>query len=92
MIRIEQTAQFKRDIKRYKHKRGTLIKLFAIVELLANEQPLPPKVRAHKLKGNYAGHLECHVESDTLLIWIKEEKSGEKIIELSRFGSHAELF
>lgn len=92
MIRIEQTAQFKRDVKRYRHKKETLNKLFEIVELLANEQPLPPKVSAHKLKGNYAGHMECHVESDTLLIWIKEEKSGEKTIVLSRFGSHAELF
>ena len=92
MSRIEQTPQFKRDIKRYRHKPNTLKRLFSIVALLAQEVPLPPQVRAHKLKGNYAGHMECHVESDTLLIWIKEEKSGEKTIVLSRFGSHAELF
>ena len=33
--------------------------------------------------------MECHIESDFLLIWMDEE---EGIVELVRLGSHSELF
>ncbi len=33
--------------------------------------------------------MECHVESDFLLIWIDEETD---VIEIVRIGSHSELF
>ena len=33
--------------------------------------------------------MECHIENDTLLIWIDEELN---IIKLLRLGSHSELF
>ncbi len=33
--------------------------------------------------------MECHIESDFLLIWIDEQKG---IVELVRLGSHSELF
>jgi len=57
--------------------------------LLMQGTPLPTKYKAHKLVGDYVGCIECHVESDLLLIWIDEE---EQIIRLVRLGSHSELF
>lgn len=33
--------------------------------------------------------MECHIESDTLLIWLDET---ENVIKLIRLGSHSELF
>ncbi|WP_354004042.1 type II toxin-antitoxin system YafQ family toxin [Duncaniella muris] len=45
--------------------------------------------RPHILTGNYKGYMECHVESDTLLIWWDKEAG---IIKLIRFGTHSELF
>lgn len=33
--------------------------------------------------------MECHVESDTLLIWWDKDTG---VIKLVRFGSHSELF
>ena len=41
------------------------------------------------LTGNYAGHMECHIEGDFLLIWF-DPNSDE--ISLVRLGSHSELF
>ena len=35
------------------------------------------------------GCMECHINSDFLLIWIDEARD---IIELVRLGSHSELF
>ena len=42
-----------------------------------------------KLKGEYKGLMECHIENDYLLIWRDPVNS---IIWLERLGSHSELF
>ncbi|MGM9727872.1 MAG: type II toxin-antitoxin system YafQ family toxin, partial [Prevotella sp.] len=43
----------------------------------------------HRLKGEYKGCMECHIENDYLLIWRDPVNS---IIWLERLGSHSELF
>lgn len=47
------------------------------------------QIQAHMLKGDYLGCMECHIESDFLLIWLDPETD---IIEVLRLGSHSELF
>lgn len=89
MNTLKFTSQFKKDLKRYKHKTEVIDKLEIILKLLANGLPIPEENRPHVLTGNYRGYMECHVESDTLLIWLDKE---EHIILLIRFGSHSELF
>lgn len=63
--------------------------LTAVVSLLENGLPIPAVMRPHKLVGNYRGCMECHIENDTLLIWID---FNVNMIKLLRFGSHSELF
>lgn len=89
MNTLKLTSQFKKDLKRYKHKTEVLDKLEEILGLLVNGTPIPEVHKPHPLTGNYRGYMECHVENDTLLIWWDGE-SG--IIKLVRFGSHSELF
>ncbi len=89
MNELQLTSQFKKDLKRYKHNSVVLDKLEYILNLLVEGSPLPEKNRPHILTGNYKGYMECHVESDTLLIWHDKEAD---IIKLIRFGSHSELF
>ena len=60
-----------------------------ILNLLVEGLPVPEENRPHILTGNYKGYMECHVESDTLLIWWDKEAG---IIKLVRFGTHSELF
>ena len=89
MNTLKLTSQFKKDLKRYKHKTEVLDKLEEILGLLVNGTPIPEVHKPHQLTGNYRGYMECHVGNDTLLIWWDRE-SG--IIKLVRFGSHSELF
>lgn len=89
MNTLKLTSQFKKDLKRYKHKPEVIDKLEEILKLLVNNLPIPEVNRPHVLTGNYRGYIECHVESDTLLIWW-DKKAG--IIKLVRFGTHSELF
>ena len=89
MKTIRFSTQFKKDFKRYRHRPRLVEKLFQVVRMLENEEPIPQQMRPHMLTGNYAGCMECHIESDYLLIWIDEE---EQVIQLLRLGSHSELF
>lgn len=89
MNTLKLTSQFKKDLKRYKHRTEVIDKLEAILNLLAQGLPIPETNRPHLLSGNYNGYMECHVESNTLLIWWDKETG---IIKLVRFGSHSELF
>ena len=86
---LKITSQFKKDLKRYKHKKDLLYKLESVLGMLVRGETILEDNRPHPLTGNYKGHMECHIESDTLLIWWDKE-SG--IIKLVRFGSHSELF
>ena len=89
MKTLKITTQFKKDLKRYKNRPNVLEKLEFILGLLQKELPIPEENKPHPLTGNYRGHMECHVENDTLLIWWDQESD---IIKLVRFGTHSELF
>lgn len=89
MKEIRITSRFKKDVKRIQHMPEKVDRLDKVVKQLRQSGTLPPEYRPHRLTGNYRGCMECHVESDSLLIWIDETES---IIKLLRYGSHAELF
>lgn len=62
------------------------------VGILEQGLEIPRSMRPHKLIGNYAGHMELHIEGDLLLIWFEENGVGELVINLVRLGTHSELF
>ena len=89
MKKLKPTTQYKKDYKRFRNNPKKLAKLFDILKLLQNEQPLPQENRSHMLTGNYGGCMECHIEGDFLLIWLDPDTDQ---IDLVRLGSHSELF
>lgn len=89
MYTIKMTGQFKKDLKRIQNRPEKIRHLKEALLLLEKNGTLPDKYYPHKLFGNWAGFMECHIESDLLLIWIDPE---ENIIKLVRLGSHSELF
>ena len=87
---IVWTSQFKKDYK-LAMKRGLKMALLDnIIRLLSRGQPLPEKDRDHELSGKWAGHRECHIQSDWLLIYRIE--NGVLVLTLARTGSHSDLF
>ncbi|MBE7443415.1 MAG: type II toxin-antitoxin system YafQ family toxin [Flavobacteriales bacterium] len=90
MYQIEYSNKIKKDIK-LAEKRGLKIQLFKeIVLLLETKGVLPSNFKPHKLKGNYQGLWECHIQPDWLLIW--EQQDTIKLITLVRTGTHSDLF
>lgn len=86
---IKTSTQFRKDLKRYKHKPLKLQALKQILEMLEYEKPIPSECHPHMLKGEYKGCMECHIEDDFLIIWFNEKNN---VIELVRLGTHSELF
>jgi mRNA interferase YafQ len=88
---INQTGQFKRDLKREAKgmHRAMLAKEFTqIVKSLSLDELLPEKYRDHALSGDWKDHRDCHIKPDLVLIYCKPD---EDQLQLVRIGSHSEL-
>ena len=86
---LKITSQFKKDLKRYQNQPKKIEKLKIVLGFLQQEITITPEYKPHRLLGNYKDCMECHIESDTLLIWIDENSN---VIKLLRLGTHSELF
>ena len=90
MYELRQTSSFKKDLKLAK-KRGLQMQLLdEVVTLLVTTGRLPSSYKQHKLKGQYDGLWECHIQPDWLLIWDQSEEI--RLISLIRTGTHSDLF
>ncbi|WP_429971736.1 type II toxin-antitoxin system RelE/ParE family toxin [Fructilactobacillus sp. Tb1] len=90
MMQIETTPGFDRDLKKCKKKHWDLSKLKRAVNVIASRDLKGlEKLKNHKLKGNWNGYEELHIEKDWLLIYqIDDEKV---ILTLTRTGRHQKL-
>lgn len=87
-MRLSQTSQFKKDIKRQTRQGKDQRKLIEVVNLLLAGKPLPPKNQDHPLRGNWKGRRDCHIEPDWILIYRRTEAE----LRLERTGTHSDLF
>ncbi len=90
MYKLNTTKQFERDYKLCKKRGLNLDLIHHVFGLLETDGDLLAKYKAHKLSGNYAGFLECHIQGDWLLVWSKDETKKEMF--LTRTGTHSDLF
>lgn len=86
---IKQSSKFKKDFKKIINDKKKLEALKEILVHLKESGTVPQEYKPHLLVGNYNRCIECHIQSDFLIIWIDET---EDVIKLVRLGSHAELF
>ena len=84
------TTSMKKDLKRAQKRGYDMQEIANVIEKLANDEPLEERYHDHALEGNWTGHRELHIRSDWLLIYQKKENI--LILELSRTGTHSDLF
>ena len=89
MREIVYSSRFKKDLKRYQYQPNKIAALKEILLDLRETGKVKAKYRPHMLAGVYKGCMECHIESDFLLIWLDE---SNQTIALVRLGTHSELF
>ena len=90
MLRVEFTRRMKRDAKTMKKRGKDMKKLETVIDLLAEEKPLPREYRDHALTGDLADFRECHIEPDWLLMY--QIFDDVLILSLTATGTHADLF
>lgn len=88
MLKPVYLRSFEREIEKAKKRGLDMSKIKSLLEDLINEKPLAAKHKNHKLKGNFAGYWECHIEPDWLLVYKKDDKH----IYFARTGTHSDLF
>ena len=90
MLQAEYTRQFKKDLKLCEKRGLKMEEIKAVMVRLAAGERLEPKFRNHVLKGEYAGHGECHIRPDWLILYLKQE--SRNAIVFVRTGTHSDLF
>lgn len=72
-------------------KRGKeMSKLVAVLNMLADKQPLPAQYKDHQLSGNLSDFRECHIEPDWLLMY--QYQDDVLILSATATGTHSDLF
>ena len=70
---IVWTTQFKKDYKLALKRHLDIELLDNIIRSLSRGEPLPEKNKDHALTGDWAGHRECHILPDWLLVYRIED-------------------
>ena len=90
MLTIRYHKSFKKDYKKILKRNLNIHDMEIVIDMLANEQPLPEKYKDHSLAGDWKGFRECHIQPDWLLIY--KIQNDALVLTLSRTGSHSDLF
>lgn len=87
---IVWTTQFKKDYKQALKRHLNIDLLDDIIRALSQGKTLPEKNKDHALSGNWAGHRECHIQPDWLLVYHIDD--DVLVLTLTRTGTHSDLF
>jgi len=90
MLKRTFTKAFRRQYKLMKKRGWDISKLREVIDMIVEEQPLPPERCNHPLKGKWKDSLECHIQGDWVLVYGIDE-AGHTVI-FQRTGSHSDLF
>lgn len=90
MYSVKFTNKFKKSYKLMVKRGKDIALLEEVINTLMNGEKLDEKYHDHELAGTYAGHRECHIQPDWLLIYYIKEYT--LVLTLVDTGSHSDLF
>ncbi|MBR5837929.1 MAG: type II toxin-antitoxin system YafQ family toxin [Victivallales bacterium] len=87
---VRATSRFRKDYKLMQKRGLEMSRLDEVIAMLASGDMLDEKYHDHALGGDYAGHRECHIAPDWLLVYYKEDDI--LVLTLASTGTHSDLF
>ena len=87
---IVWTTRFKKDYKLAMKRQLNIDLLDDIIRAPSRGETLPEKYKDHDLTGDWAGHRECHIQPDWLLVYRIDD--DVLVLTLARTGTHSDLF
>jgi len=89
MLKLEYSAQFKKDFKKIsKLPIPDIVEVGHVIKQLQLQKSLAEKYVDHLLSGNWHEYRDCHIKPDLVLIY----KVAGDSLRLARIGTHSELF
>ena len=93
-MKLKISNQYKKDLRRVL-KSGLRLKsrkniIGNIIDNLLSGKKPEAKYRDHALTGQWNGYRDCHIEPDLVMIYFID--ADNEILEMTRIGSHSELF
>jgi mRNA interferase YafQ len=89
MLEPIYTTRFKKQFKLLQKRGMEMTKLREVMEMIINNEPLPPKYCNHPLQGEWKGALDCHIQGDWVLIYEPDRKANT--VTFHRTGTHSDL-
>jgi len=89
MLEPLYTKSFRKQYKLIKKRGNDMNKLTEVMDIIINENPLPPKYCNHPLHGRWEGSYDCHIQGDWVLIYIPNKKAGTVTFQCT--GTHSDL-
>lgn len=83
---VRASRQYKKDYKKILQSGKNVSELEKVIDILAAGRKLDDKHRDHALRGNLKGKRECHISSDWLLLY--EKNDDALLLLLLRTGDH----
>jgi len=90
MLEPLYTKPFRKQYRLMMKRGMNLDKLIKIMDMIINEQPLPPECCNHPLHGKWEGAFDCHIQGDWVLIYNINPK--KRTVTFHRTGTHSDLF
>ena len=90
MLEAKRGTRFKREFALAEKRGRDMSKIIGVMDMLINEQPLPPERNDHPLKGTYKDSRECHIQGDWVLVY--EIIPAQGVVAFQRTGTHSDLF
>jgi mRNA interferase YafQ len=90
MLEPIYTKAYRRQYRLMKRRGWNIGKLIEVLDMIINEQPLPPERHNHPLQGKWKNSLECHIQGDWVLVYEIDEAA--RVVTFQRTGSHSDLF
>jgi mRNA interferase YafQ len=90
MLEPLYTKSFRKQYLLMKKRGMKLDRLIEIMDMIINEQPLPPERHNHLLHGEWEGSFDCHIQGDWVLIYKLNHE--DRTVTFQRTGTHSDLF
>ena len=81
---------FRKQYKLMKKQGRDIGRLREVIDMIVDEQPLPPNYCDHPIHGEWEGSRDCHIQGDWVLIY--EIDDAARTVTFHRTGSHSDLF
>ena len=90
MLEPIYTKPFRKQFLLMKKRGMSLDKLIEVMDMIIEEQPLPPERNNHPLHGKWEGAFDCHIQGDWVLLYAINPVA--RTFTFHRTGSHSDLF